>query len=95
MRCYLRLCSEHGIEITDYRDTATGVVMEHTIGSSQFAEVTLRPVVTVKDYSVMNDANRLHAMASTLSFIANAVNFAVRCLPRSVVSHEVTSSEIH
>ena len=46
-----------------------------------FAEVTLRPHVTVADASMVDAATAAHAQANEWCFIANSVNFPVRHEP--------------
>lgn len=77
MLWYLHLCSDAGIIVTDYTDNAEGV-MEETSGGGRFTEVTLHPVVTVQDASMIEKANALHDQAHEKCFIANSCNFPVR-----------------
>jgi organic hydroperoxide reductase OsmC/OhrA len=50
-------------------------------GGGQFTEVTLHPVVIVKEHSMIDKANEIHKKANELCFIANSVNFPVRHNP--------------
>lgn len=77
MLWYLHLCSEAGVIVTDYRDNATGTMVETSNGGGYFTEVILNPLVTVTENSMMEKANALHAKANELCFIANSVNFKV------------------
>ena len=78
MLWYLHLCSEAGVIVVDYIDNATGIIIEDSMtGSGRFTEVTLNPVVTVTENSVIEKANELHKKANELCFIANSVNFPV------------------
>ncbi len=81
MLWYLHLCSEAGIVVTDYRDNASGTMVETEDGSGKFASVILRPLVTVTPESDASIAKRLHEKAHHLCFIANSVNFPVDCEP--------------
>lgn len=54
-------------------------------GGGHFTEVTLNPVVTVTDSSMVERANLLHKRASELCFIANSVKFPVHHRPVTVV----------
>jgi organic hydroperoxide reductase OsmC/OhrA len=74
---YLHLCAEAGIVITDYMDSATGIMIETSNGGGRFSEVTLNPTVTVAENSMTEKANALHQKANELCFIANSVNFPV------------------
>ena len=78
MLWYLHLCAEAGIIIVDYIDNATGIMLETPDGGGRFTEVTLHPVVKVKEISMIEKANELHDRAHELCFIANSVNFPVR-----------------
>ena len=81
MLWYLHLCSEAGIIVTDYFDNATGLMVETPNGGGRFTKVTLYPVVTVKEASMIKKANELHKKANELCFIANSVNFKVEPVP--------------
>jgi len=48
----------------------------------KFTEVILHPRVTVKDKSMFEMAESLHAKAHAYCFIANSVNFPVKQLPK-------------
>jgi organic hydroperoxide reductase OsmC/OhrA len=81
----LHLCADAGITVTAYTDQASGVMAENPDGSGHFTEVTLHPVMTITDASRVPEAEALHAKAHELCFIANSVNFPVRC-PSPVVT---------
>ncbi len=83
MLWYLHLCSEAGVIVSDYVDNATGIMVETTNGGGQFSEVTLNPIVTVTEQSMVNKANELHKKANELCFIANSVNFPVGHNPKT------------
>ena len=74
---YLHLCAEAGVVVVDYSDTATGKMVETANGGGHFTEVTLNPIVTVTENSMIEKANELHKKANELCFIANSVNFTV------------------
>ncbi len=78
MLWYLHLCSANKIIVTDYVDDATGTMEENTDGSGQFSEVTLHPIVTIKNEDKVEKAIELHKEAHKLCFIARSVNFEVR-----------------
>lgn len=78
MLWYLHLCSQAKVVVVDYVDNATGIMEEALNGSRKFIEVTLNPVVTVKESSMFDKANNLHDKANEMCFIANSVNFPVR-----------------
>ena len=74
---YLHQCAVAGVVVTAYTDNAAGIMEETPDGGGHFTEVTLNPVVTVKESSMMEKAKELHLKASELCFIANSVNFPV------------------
>ena len=79
MLWYLHLCAEAGVTVTAYRDDAEGVMREEDAdGGGRFAEVVLRPLVTVRAPDMVEPATRLHAEAHRRCFIANSVSFLVR-----------------
>ncbi len=80
MLWFLHLCSDHGIVVVDYKDEATGVMLE-TASGGHFTEVVLHPVVTVGDKAHINKANELHHEANKKCFIANSCNFPVKHEP--------------
>ena len=81
MLWYLHLCSEAGIIVVDYKDNVTGIMVENDVNGGQFTEVTLNPIVIVKEESMIGMANELHKKANQLCFIANSVNFSVKHNP--------------
>lgn len=88
MLSYLYVCALEGVVITDYRDEATGTMLEKEAGGGQFQEVTLNPVVTVADAAMRRRAIELHHRAHEVCYIANSVNFEVRCNPVCKVAGE-------
>ncbi len=78
MLSYLHMCADAGIVVTDYKDDATGRMIETADGGGHFVEVTLKPQVTISSESDVELANTLHHKAHELCFIANSVNFPVR-----------------
>ncbi len=81
MLWYLHLCAANGIVVVTYTDNATGIMEEREDGSGRFKEVTLCPTITVSKESNMDLAHELHDVAHQKCFIANSVNFPVRCKP--------------
>ena len=81
MLWYLHLCAVNGVVVLEYSDQATGVMVEHTDGSGEFTEATLKPVVKVKDETMISRAVELHDEAAKMCFIARSVNFKVRHEP--------------
>ncbi len=85
MLWFLHLCSEAGVVVVDYSDHATGTMIETADGGGRFSSVTLCPVVTVTESSMVDKANELHRKANKLCFIANSLNFTVHHQPTCVV----------
>ncbi len=85
MLSYLYVCALEGVIVTDYIDHATGTMIEEATGGGQFQEVTLNPIVTVAEASMVDKANELHHKAHEICYIANSVNFEVMCNPVSIV----------
>lgn len=78
---YLHLCADAGITVLDYRDRAEGTMVEGS-APGRFTEVVLRPEVRIAESARLQEASNLHAKAHGQCFIANSVNFPVRCQPR-------------
>jgi len=85
MLWYLHLCSEAGVVVLDYTDSATGIMDESSNGNGRFTKVTLYPVVTVTENTMVDKANELHKKANELCFIANSVNFPVTHHPTAKI----------
>lgn len=77
MLWYLHLCSVNKIIVTEYLDSATGVMEETKNGSGKFTEVTLNPKVKITDLNMISKANELHHEANEMCFIANSCNFKI------------------
>ncbi|HSV11622.1 MAG TPA: OsmC family protein [Hanamia sp.] len=81
MLSYLHLCAVSSVIVIDYIDEATGIMINTADGGGHFLEVTLNPIVTVTENSMIEKANELHKKANELCFIANSVNFPVHHKP--------------
>lgn len=81
MLWYLHLCADAGISVASYKDLANGRMVETKNGGGRFEEVVLHPEVTFEPGADQELANGLHKQAHELCFIANSVNFPVRCEP--------------
>ncbi|TKT84719.1 OsmC family protein [Dyadobacter frigoris] len=86
MLSYLHLCSVGGIVVIDYYDHATATMETRIDGGGQFTEVTLNPLVTVTDASMIDKALALHKRAGEVCFIANSVNFQIKHFPVVITS---------
>jgi organic hydroperoxide reductase OsmC/OhrA len=87
MLAYLHMATVAGVVVTDYRDAAEGTMVTEGDGG-HFTEVVLRPTVTITATSDPAKAEAAHEAAHHACFIANSVNFPVRCEPRIVVSSD-------
>ena len=85
MLSYLHMATVAGVVVTDYTDAAEGTMVTEGDGG-RFTEVVLRPVVTITAASDPAKAEAAHEAAHHACFIANSVNFPVRCEPRIVVA---------
>ncbi|MGY5353628.1 OsmC family protein [Wenyingzhuangia sp. IMCC45467] len=85
MLCYLHLCADNKIVVTDYVDNATGIMVETEDGSGKFKEVVLNPLVTIENENQINLANKLHHEANKMCFIANSCNFKIGHNPKTIV----------
>jgi organic hydroperoxide reductase OsmC/OhrA len=81
MLSYLHLCAVNKVVVLDYKDNATGTMVENPDGSGQLTEATLHPIVKVKDSSMNAKAQELHDQAEKLCFIARSINFPVHHKP--------------
>jgi organic hydroperoxide reductase OsmC/OhrA len=81
MLAYLYGCAMEGIIITAYTDNATGTMIEKKSGEGSFKEVSLNPICCVADESMVEKAIELHHKAHEICYIANSVNFEVKCNP--------------
>jgi organic hydroperoxide reductase OsmC/OhrA len=86
MLSYLHRCAVGGVVVTGYEDTAEGVMVETSDGGGHFEDVVLRPVVTVAEPGMVEQAQALHEEAAALCFIAASVDFPVRHEPRAIVA---------
>lgn len=78
---YLHVAASHGIIVTNYTDSAGGVMEQTSNGGGHFVSATLRPVVTIDGGADPEEqlrlAQSLHEEASAKCFIAASVNFPV------------------
>ena len=81
MLWYLHLAAVNRIVVTEYVDDARGTMEETAVGGGRFLEVVLQPRITVLPGADMKLAHELHHEAHGKCFIANSVNFPVKCEP--------------
>lgn len=82
---YLHLCADRGITVLAYIDEAEGTMADSPQGG-KFVEIVLRPHVTVRGGDDPLLAERLHHVAHEQCYIANSVNFPIRCEPTIAVT---------
>jgi organic hydroperoxide reductase OsmC/OhrA len=80
MLWYLHLAVVKKIAIRAYDDRAYGIMAETPL-PGRFIEVVLRPTVTIARGGDTALAAKLHERAHAECFVANSVNFPVRCEP--------------
>jgi len=85
MLSYLHMATVAGVVVIAYRDAAEGTMITEGDGG-RFVEVVLHPVVTITAASDPVKAEAAHEAAHHACFIANSVNFPVRCEPRIVIA---------
>ncbi len=82
---YLHVAASHGIVVTAYSDSASGVMEQTGDGGGHFISATLRPLVTIAPgddpVALLDLARTLHHEASEKCFIAASVNFPVHHEP--------------
>jgi organic hydroperoxide reductase OsmC/OhrA len=82
---YLHVAASHGIVVTAYSDSASGVMEQTSDGGGHFVSATLRPLVTIAPGddpdARLELAQSLHHEASEKCFIAASVNFPVHHEP--------------
>ncbi len=76
---FLHLCSEAGIAVEEYVDTAEGTMEANADGTARFSGVTLRPRVTVQPHVTEALLASMHESAHARCVIAQSVTFNVGC----------------
>jgi organic hydroperoxide reductase OsmC/OhrA len=79
MLWYLHLCADNGIVVESYMDRAEATLAEFGDGSGRFTDALLKPEVVIRTGGDPALARSLHERAHQFCFIANSVNFPVRC----------------
>lgn len=77
---YLHLCADAGIAVLAYTDEAHGTMID-SAEEGRFKEIVLRPHVTIRAGDNRSLAEQLHHAAHEQCYIANSVNFPIRCEP--------------
>jgi organic hydroperoxide reductase OsmC/OhrA len=81
---YLHHAAVNGVVVTKYVDHPTAVMTEDGDGGGRFTAITLHPIVTVADDSMVETAERLHADANRSCFIASSLALPVQHDARTV-----------
>ncbi|GAB4088383.1 OsmC family protein [Hydrogenophaga soli] len=76
---YLHLCADAGIVVISYADEAKGTMVEDPRG--HFTDIVLHPHITIRPEDDIELATQLHHLAHEKCFVANSLNFPVRCEP--------------
>ena len=82
MLWYLHLCADARIVVVAYRDHPEGTMAEDADGGGRFLDILLKPLVAIAHGGDLEKARGLHATAHAKCFLANSVNFPVRCEPQ-------------
>lgn len=80
----LALCAQEGVVVTGYTDHPSGTMAQTPDGGGHFTEVTLRPELELADPNRAGALADIHERAHRLCFIANSVDFDVKCVPSIV-----------
>lgn len=91
---YLHFCAVTGVIVLEYEDAAEGVMEINEEGIGRFIDVVLRPRVTIKAGTFPEIALELHEDAHERCFIANSINFPVRCEPVIIEAEASVSKDI-
>ena len=81
MLWYLHLCTEAGVIVKSYTDTASGELKLYPNGSGEFSGIELNPVVTIDAGSDERLARSLHHDANRMCFIARSLRCDVEHRP--------------
>ena len=85
---YLHLCTVNKITVVNYVDQSVGTMIEKEDGSGAFEEVILQPNITILEAGKKELAIQLHHQAHEKCFIANSVNFPVKCEPTILIKND-------
>ncbi len=81
MLWYLHLCAVNHVVVEKYTDKAVATMVENPDGSGQFKEIVLKPLVEVRDVTMVTKATTLHHQAHQMCFLARSVNFPIHHEP--------------
>lgn len=77
---YLHLCADAGIGVLAYADEAEGTMIDSP-EQGRFTEIVLHPRVAIRAGDDRELAANLHHKAHEKCYVANSVNFPIRCEP--------------
>jgi organic hydroperoxide reductase OsmC/OhrA len=77
---YLHLCSDAGVVVLAYTDDAQGTMLD-SADEGRFTGIVLRPRVVIRAGGDAQLAAKLHHAAHEKCYVANSVNFPIRCEP--------------
>lgn len=80
MLWFLHCCADAGVVVTTYNDRPQGTLVIEANGIGRFTEITLHPVVTLKDPEQAQQLASLHEKAHRHCFIANSLNCPVNII---------------
>jgi organic hydroperoxide reductase OsmC/OhrA len=75
---YLHLCADAGVVVLAYVDEAEGTMLDSP-ERGRFTEIVLHPRVTIRAGDDAELAASLHHAAHEKCYVANSVNFPIRC----------------
>jgi organic hydroperoxide reductase OsmC/OhrA len=78
MLWFLHLCAVGGVVIVSYEDDPVAIMQEDETGAGKFVDVLLRPRVVIR-HGDITTLERLHTRANEMCFVAQSLNFTVRC----------------
>ena len=81
MLWYLHLAADAGVIVTAYTDHATAIMVEDAERGGYFTEAVLHPNVVIAAGCDVTLAAALHHDAHKKCYVANSLNFPVRCEP--------------
>ncbi len=88
MLSFLHVAVKRGVIVTEYVDSATGMMRLNRDGSGQFEVVTLRPTVTLANPAHIDLMAEMHHEANNVCFIARSVNFPVHHEPVTLTASQ-------
>jgi organic hydroperoxide reductase OsmC/OhrA len=82
MTTFRAIADMSSLEVVDYEDSASGLLVRGEDGLYQMAEITLRPRVTIADPDKMDKALRLLDKAERVCLISRSIKSQVHMEPK-------------